>query len=609
MDFTRLFDLAKYQLNRYPQKACLSGVNEGIWFSMTTSQVVSEINRISCGLNSLGLQAGDRVAILSSSGTPYWNIADLAMMQLGIIVVPIHSTSKPSTVATILKDSGAVAAWISDPNMLKLLEQSGVPLKFLFQFPSVAWPSDNDLGAEMVGWQTFAEGEINTTQLGAIKAKSETIQDTEIATILYTSGTTGEPKGVMLSHRNLVSNIKSTLAIIPLGPQTVALSFLPLSHVFERMVTYTYLAAGCALWYADRMEDLPRIFRKVRPHFFTAVPRVVERIYSRILARRDTLPRPLRPVFDWAIKLGMAYPSRGGLRFDLLKRIQYLIADVLVLHHIRRNFGGRVRGMAVGAAALQPSLARLFTAAGIPVREGYGLTETSPVLAFNRFEPGGTKFGTVGMGVPGVELRISNPDSNGDGEIEAKGPNIMVGYYNKPLETQEKFTPDGWLRTGDRGRWVEKHFLQITGRISELFKTASGKFISPQKLETALCSSVYIQQAMVTGLNKPYVSALILPDFEALERWCLDQKVHWTSPQFMVHNPKVEKLIGAEVALINQELEPTELIRAYALLHAPWTTDGGELTPTLKLKRAAMHEKYAEQIAELYEKPPTIDHE
>lgn len=598
MDFTRLFDIPLYQQSRYPRKVALSGIRDGQWFSLSTEEFVREIDLITTGLHRAGIRKGDKVAVLCTHGTPYWSIADMAMLRLGIITVPIHATSIPASISAILHDSQAIGCWVSDPQMLDKLQDSGAAIKHLLLFPSDAWR-----GAELpdyaTTWDSLGSAGMPTPEILAI---SETITPDQLATILYTSGTTGQPKGVMLSHANLVSNIKSTLAVIPIGPHTVTLSILPLSHIFERMVTYTYIVAGTSLWYADKTENLPKIFRKVRPHFFTAVPRVVERMYARMMEQRDRSIKPIQMIFDWAIALGMRYPSRGTYGFDLIKRIKFSVANILIYQHLRRGLGGRVEGMVVGAAALQQSLARLFTAAGIPVREGYGLTETSPVLTFNRFEPGGVRFGTVGMALPGVEIRIANPNADGQGEIEVRGPNVMMGYFNRPQDTLEKFTTDGWLKTGDEGKWVDRHFLQITGRISELFKTASGKFTSPQKLETSLLLSPYINQCMVVGLNKPYVGALIVPDFEALERWCKANQVHWTAPQYMVHNPKIEKLIQAEINQLNKQMERNEYIRTFALVHQPWTIDDGSLTPTLKIKRNFLTEKYANEISQMYAK-------
>jgi long-chain acyl-CoA synthetase len=405
----------------------------------------------------------------------------------------------------------------------------------------------------------------------------------------------------MLTHANIVSNVKAVLAIVPVSPETVAVSFLPLSHIFERMVTYVYQAAGAAVWYVDAVEKLPRILPEVRPHIFTAVPRILERMHERLMEERYKSGLLKRKVLDWAMALGERFPYTGdpGMPFDY--RLKRMLADWFVFRHWRKRMGGRIRYIVVGAAALRPGLGRLFSAADIDVREGYGLTETSPVVAFNRFEPGGVHFGTVGIPAPGVAVRISEPDEAGDGEIEVKGPNVMQGYWNLPEETAAKFTTDGWLKTGDTGRFEFKRFLKITGRKSELFKTTSGKFVAPAFVEQQLMQSSFISQCMATGLNQPHVGALIVPDFVQLESWCREHNVHWTAPQFMVLNQKVEKLFRQEIDRINEaDLGTIEKVRSFRLLYEPWTSENGLLTPTLKLRRDVIADRFKGEIRDMF---------
>ncbi|MBL7775233.1 MAG: AMP-binding protein, partial [Saprospiraceae bacterium] len=347
--------------------------------------------------------------------------------------------------------------------------------------------------------------------------------------------------------------------------------------------------------------QLPEILREVRPEFFTAVPRVLERSYERLLERRRKAGFLGKKLLDWAIALGERYPFAGEYAMPLDYRLKRLLADWLVFRHWRRAMGGRVRGIAVGAAALQPRLGRLFSAAGVDVREGYGLTETSPVVAFNRFEPGGVHVGTVGIPAPGVEVRIGEPDEQGEGEIEVRGPNVMQGYWQLPDETAERFTPDGWLKTGDIGRFEYKRFLKITGRKSEIFKTSSGKFVAPAYVEQQLLASPFIAQCMALGLNQPYVGALLVPNFERLEAWCLENKVHWTAPEYMVLNPRVLKLFRQEIDRINAErLGTVEQVRTFQLLTEPWTAQNGLLTPTLKLRRGAVATRFEAAVGGLF---------
>jgi len=327
----------------------------------------------------------------------------------------------------------------------------------------------------------------------------------------------------------------------------------------------------------------------------------LERSYDRLLARRAALGKAGRWIFDWAVRLGCRYPYTGGGTVPFVYRLKQRVADALIFRHWRKALGGRLQVIVVGAAALQPRLGRLFNAAGIRVREGYGLTETSPVVAFNRFEPGGVHFGTVGIPAPGVDVRIAHPDENGEGEIEVRGPNVMLGYLHNPEETAAKFTPDGWLRTGDTGRFEHKRFLKITGRISEIFKTSSGKFVAPAYVESQLQQSPFIQQALVVGLNQPHVGAILSPNFDALETWCQEHKVHWTAPEFMIFNPKVQQLFEKEIEAINREhLEPVERVRVFRLTADAWTAENGLLTPTLKLRRKDLTKQYEHVLEEMF---------
>jgi long-chain acyl-CoA synthetase len=592
MDFTRLFDILEYQLQRYPQKVAAAGqVAGGAWQSWSTAELLDARDRLSTGLLALGIRKNDRMGILTHCGSPQWIIADLAMLQIGVVPVPIHATARPDEIAFIIQDAGLSGCFVSNADMLDKIIKAGATLDYIIGFERIA------------GAQAWEDIQItpDAPALEKLQYYRSGVRENDLATLLYTSGATGIPKGVMLSHANIVSNIKSVLAIVPVGPHTHALSFLPLSHILERMVIYVYQSAGVPIWFAESMETLPQTLQTVRPHFFTAVPRVLERTYERLLEEQRKSGPIKRKILDWAIALGERYPYSGGQAMPPLYYLKRLLADVLVYRHWRKRLGGRVEAIAVGAAALRPNLGRLFSAAGIDVREGYGLTETSPVIAFNRFEPGGVRFGTVGIPAPGVEVRIAEPDEQGAGEIQVKGLNVMLGYWNQPAETAVRFTPDGWFRTGDTGHFEHKRFLKISGRISEVFKTTSGKFVAPAFVEQQLNTSPLISQSMALGLNQPFVGALIVPDFAALEAWCQEHKVHWTSPQYMILNPKVEKLYQQEIDRINAEsLGTVEMVRAFRLLHEPWTAENGLLTPTLKLRRAVLFQQYQDEISDLF---------
>jgi long-chain acyl-CoA synthetase len=437
-------------------------------------------------------------------------------------------------------------------------------------------------------------------QLSELRKTTVSIAENDISTVIYTSGSTGRPRGVMLSHKNLVSNIKSVLAISPLSTGQVAASFLPISHVFERVLVWTYLAAGVNVYFLDNQSLTLSLLKKIRPHFFSAVPRFLEKMHGAILNFKEKSNPVSRKILGWAMAVGEHFPSKGVEQISFRYGLKLWLADWLVFRVWRRQLGGRVIGIVVGASALQPKLARLFSAAKIPIREGYGLTETSPVVSFNRFEPGGNLFGTVGLAVPGVEIRIGEAVTEHEGEIEVRGANVFSGYLNLAAETAAHFTADGWLKTGDVGTFVHKKFLKITGRKREIFKTSSGKFVAPQLIENQLVTSNFIQNSFVFGLNKPSVGALILPDFEALKIWCEKNRVHWTAPQFMVINPKVERLFEEILENFNEKWEPHQRIRHWKLLFEPWSEHSGELTASLKLRRNFLLEKFAEEIDEIY---------
>ncbi|MBK6997057.1 MAG: long-chain fatty acid--CoA ligase [Lewinellaceae bacterium] len=609
MNFSRLFEILEYQQIRYPQKVAAAGRVDGSWKTWTTAELLAERDQLSAGLLHIGLHPGDCVGILAHCGSPEWIIADMAMLQVGIVPVPIHATARLDEIAHIAKDAKLRACFVSNEEMLERIESAGVKVEFVFSFESRnsllsrnAVPGVPEQRSGIHYWNDLVC--LPDEHLaGKIQYYRDGIQEDALATLLYTSGTTGLPKGVMLSHRNIVSNVKSVLAIVPVGPDTAAVSFLPMSHILERMVCFTYQAAGTPIWFADSMERLPKTLQEVRPHFITAVPRVLERMHERLLDERNRSGRLKKKILDWAIALGERFPYAGGLAMPFDYRLKRWLADLLVFRHWRKRMGGRIRYIAVGAAAMQPRLGRLFSAARIDVREGYGLTETSPVIAFNRFEPGGVHFGTVGIPAPGVEVRIAEErDEEGNGEVEVRGPNVTSGYLHLPEESAERYTPDGWFRTGDLGRFEYKRFLKITGRKSEVFKTTTGKFVAPAFVEQQLVGSPYISQALALGLNRAFVGALIVPDFQQLEAWCKENKVHWTSPQFMVLNPKVEKFFRQEIEKINEDrLGTIEKVRAFHLLFESWTPENGLLTPTLKVRREVVMKQYAGEIEKMFQ--------
>ena len=590
MDFHRLFDLPGYQFMRYPNPRALNWRFKGRWESFSIEDCRDMANRVSAALLQQGIGRGDRIGLVSRTGSPHWLFLDLGMQQIGAVAVPVHSAVLEEELKYILSHAGIKACFAGEPPVFDFLE------KIRPEIPSMqsVWMIGPD--SERPSSEAFL-AEPSPQTLAEVQHLASTIREEDLATIIYTSGTTGSPKGVMLSHRNLVSNIKSVIALLPINFEKKVISYLPITHIFERMVVYTYMAAGAAIYFAESSERLWINLQEVRPHYFTAVPLVLERFYRHLTQKMRKAPLLQRKIGMWALKLAKNYREAQP---GMLYKTQLLLADIFVFRKWRQALGGQIEGIAVGAAALPPELGRIFSAAGIAVREGYGLTETSPIVAFNRFEPGGVRFGTVGIPIPGVEVRIHAPNEHGEGEILVRGPNIMKGYFMDETTTRKVLDLEGWLHTGDIGKIVHKRFLQISGRQNEVFKTSAGKFIVPSVLERILKTSPLVDQAVVLGSGRPALGALVVPDFQNLEAWCLENGVHWTAPAYMVLNLKVQRLFEKEFENLNTLLPSFEQIAAFHILPEPWSESSGELTPTLKIRRRFIEEKYQREIAVIF---------
>jgi len=592
MDFHRIFDILPYQKIRFPNKLALASKQDGQWKGYSTDACIEEINQVSAGLIQMGLKRGDKMGMMCYIGSPEWCFLDLGMQQIGVIPVPIHATVQPDELVHILKDAALEYCIVGESTLLekvKAVHDQAPQLTQLYTIQKV----------EGISHWSSIKTPVTQKYISEIENRKNQIKEDDLATIIYTSGTTGKPKGVMLSHKNIVSNIKSTIPLSPLNHTKVTMSFLPISHIFERMVTYLYMSVGASIYFAERVDKAVDNLQEVHPHFFTAVPRLLERVYDSILDSAKEKGGITKRAVYWAINLGKKHQEYSRLGF--MDWLQYRIASIFVYRYWRKALGGKVEGVTVGAAALRPELGRLFSAAGVNIREGYGLTETSPVIAFNRFEPGGYRFGTVGIPIPGMEIKIKDADEeSGEGEIVVRGPNVMMGYYQLPEETEKVIDKDGWFHTGDVGKIVYRHFLQITDRKKDIFKTTSGKYVAPQFLENQLKSSIYINQVMIVGFNRPFVTALIIPNFFALKRWCTDNNVHWTAPQFMVINPKVEEFFNSLITNINKGFNKHEQIHKHHLLFNEWTPESAEFTPTLKLRRDFILRKYEKEIEKMY---------
>lgn len=584
---TRLFDLLPQQLALFPREDALACKRDGQWIRYSTKEVMDITNRLSIGLRKAGMEKGDKIAIISPN-RPEWNFADFAMQQLGVVSVPMYPTITERDYHYIFEDAGVKMAFVADESLYKKVSNATrgmTGIKGIYTF-------DHVNGARH--WSELAregEGE-NPAQLDPLK---ERVKADDLLTLIYTSGTTGNPKGVMLTHHNILSN---TLAVADLFPAEMAsggkvLSFLPICHIFERTAVYAYINKGLSIYYAESMETIGENLKEVQPDMFTTVPRLLEKVYDKIVAKGMALEGVKRSLFFWALKLGNRYEPHktNSWWYDT----QLKLANKIIFSKWREALGGNVKMIVSGAAAMQPRLGRVFWAAGIPVCEAYGLTETSPGIAFTRLDPKRVRIGTVGELLDGVEVKIAP-----DGEILVKGPNIMKGYYNKPELTAEVIDKDGWFHTGDVGELQENRFLKITDRKKEMFKTSGGKYIAPQVLENKFKESTLIEQIMVIGEGERFPAALIIPNVDALREWCKAKEIEFTTEAAMLRHPKVLEKYQREVDKYNEHFAQYEKVKQFRILSKPWSIETGELTPTLKLKRKEIFTKNEILIQEIY---------
>lgn len=593
----RLFDLIFYQQEQYPKLDMLAAKNAAAgdpesWQSYSTDQVIRLSEELALQLLSMGMSADDftpehqdKIALLSQN-RPEWIITDLAIQQTGCVSVPIYPTISILELEYVLRESEAKVAFVSDAAMYQKVAELRP------QLPNLQHVFSFDQIPGVRHWKELLVPQDDPKAIAALHQCRDTIQSQHLVTIIYTSGTTGFPKGVMLTHQNILSNVLSTLQYLPVDQQGRALSFLPLNHVYERMISYLYIYAGVSIYYAENMDSIGKNLLEVRPSIFTTVPRLLEKVYERIMAKGFELKGIKRALFFWSVNLGKRYNLNQNPAGWYHLRLA--LARKLVFSKWKAALGGNIQVIVTGSAACQERLLRLFTAAGIPILEGYGLTETSPVISVNRMEEKERMFGTVGPAIEGVEVKIA-----ADGEILCKGPNIMLGYYKHPELTFEAMQ-DGWFHTGDIGTLVEGKFLKITDRKKELFKTSGGKYVAPLPIENKMKESPYIEQIMVVGNNRKFASALIVPNFSHILDWGKRQKLEFRDRDQMIHHPRVVELISQAVNRYNLLLNHVEQIKKFTLLPEEWTIEGGELTPTLKLKRKVIESKFENAIEKMY---------
>lgn len=593
MDISRLFDFLDYQLKNSQRDDSIVMKKNGEWLPTSTLEFANNANMISRGLLKFGIKSGDKIAIASTTNRTEWNVLDIGIQQIGCISVPVYPTIAPKDFQYIFNDSEVKLAFVSDADLYEKVSsiKENVPsLISIFTFDKVDgapnWAEILDMGTD----------EANQHEVESVKQQ---VKPEDLVTIIYTSGTTGSPKGVMLSHRNIVSNVLGSNPRVPKFPSEnpKALSFLPLCHIFERMLIYLYMYNGIGIYYAETMETIGDNLKEVHPDVMTVVPRLVEKVYAKIYDKGASAGGIKTKIFMWALDLVRDYEPYGSKGF--IWSIKHKIADAIVFKKWREGVGGNLTCMVSGSAALSPKLNRMFWGAGIPILEGYGLTETSPVISVNGMNKDGFGIGQVGKPIDGVEIKLAE-----DGEILVKGPNVMLGYYNKPDLTAEVMTADGYFKTGDIGEIIKGN-LKITDRKKEMFKTSGGKYIAPQMIENDVKQSRFIEQIMVVGEGEKMPAALIQPSFENLKAWAQSEGISLSdSKSEIVKDEKVLKLFQDEIDKHNQSLGHWEQIKKFELTPSEWSIDGGELTPTLKLKRKIILEKYKDLYKKIYDKFP-----
>jgi len=586
-DIKRLFDFPYYQLKKYNLDKALVTKYGDAWVATSTQDYIDKANAFSRGLLRMGIKKNDKIAVISHNNRTEWNIVDIGILQTGAQNVPVYPTIAEEDFDYILNHCGAQVVIVSNEDLYQKINsvRGNVPtLKDIYSFEDVpgckSWNEILDLGKDTA----------NQNEVDAIKG---TIDTEDLATIIYTSGTTGRPKGVMLSHKNIVSNVLMSAERVPFeAGRSVALSFLPICHIYERMILYIYQYVGVSVYFAESIEKVSANIKETSPDVITAVPRLLEKVYDAIIAKGTDLTGIKKKLFFWAVDIGLQYEPYGAngpwYGFKLW------IARKLIFSKWKAGLGGKLGLMVSGSAAIQPRLARVFAAAEIPVMEGYGLTETSPVIAVNDQRNGGFKIGTVGRPLKGVEVKIAE-----DGEILTKSDSVMMGYYNDQEKTDEVLK-DGYFHTGDIGEIDKDGFLKITDRKKEMFKTSGGKYIAPQLLENAMKQSRFIEQIMVIGDGEKMPAAFIQPDFTFVKQWAQRKGLKLDSNQEIAESKEVHDRIQEDVDAANKKFGHWEQVKVFELTPDVWSVEGGEMTPTLKLKRKAVKEKYKKLYDKIY---------
>ncbi|MDT8402064.1 MAG: long-chain fatty acid--CoA ligase [Bacteroidales bacterium] len=587
MQVTRTFDIIDWNIEKYSREVAIAGKTGNEWKTYSTGDYRENSNLVSYGLRAIGLSQGDRVATITGN-RPEWCFVDMGLSQAGMVHVPVYPTIGPEEYLYILSHAEVKVIFLSNRSIYKKIEPVLAELKNI----KAIYSFDDLEGVKNFG-ELLELGRKNKEKYkDELQRTKDAITPDDLLTIIYTSGTTGQPKGVMLSHNNLVSNLLAINDIHHLGFGNRAMSFLPLCHIYERMVNYHFQYKGMSVYYIENMGLITELIKEVKPHVMNTVPRLMEKIYDGIMSKGQALSGIKKQLFFWAVRLGLKFELKGK---SVFYKAKLAIASKIIFSKWREALGGEIEIIVSGGAAIQPRLERIFWAAGLPIIAGYGLTETSPVIAVNPFKIDEIMFGTVGPPIPGVEVKIAE-----DGEILTRGPHVMMGYYKDEERTREMIDSEGWVHTGDIGTFVDGRWLKITDRKKEIFKTSAGKYIAPQVIENKLKESLFIEQAMVIGENQKFASALISPNFKELHNWCAEEKINFRDNYELIRNADVVRCLAGEVERLNNSLGDHEKIKRFRLVEEEWSPDTGELSPTLKLRRNELMRKYEETIEEIF---------